>query len=253
MVLTLLTLFDLIEFKLLLECEDVKISGGWLWGWLGPSYIDTKVALQKKFLCSGDATLIKISLLIDPSKFYSAHSHVLVHCTSWVFTLPVDHVPAGSSIQARHTGTLVHIHLAVDTIKPRQTFTGVHADQVTAGGSVPAGLGLTLVNFCLTVDSWCRKAKLQKDDDEFGNKKHPVSASVWLFWSICSDKTISTHSSNVVMEWRECSSADLTWPLTDNMKLLWHRTDSCRKKAVQEKMVVFSLTLCVGRLYLSRR
>lgn len=73
--------------------------------------------------------------------------------------LPVHHVPTHSLVLTGSTGALIDIHLAVDAIKPRLTFTRVHADQVMAGGCVVAGTGLTLVDFNFTVDSWSRTEK----------------------------------------------------------------------------------------------
>lgn len=64
------------------------------------------------------------------------------------------------SILAGLTGTLVNIKLTVDAVKPRQTLTGVHANQVVTGGSVATGAGLTLVYLIFTVDSWWRRGKL---------------------------------------------------------------------------------------------
>lgn len=64
------------------------------------------------------------------------------------------------SILAGLTGTLVNIKPTVDAVKPRQTLTDVHANQVVTGGSVATGAGLTLVYLIFTVDSWWRRGKL---------------------------------------------------------------------------------------------
>lgn len=66
---------------------------------------------------------------------------------------PVDHVLADSSVQTGLTGTLINIHLAVHAAEAGLALTQVHAHQVLAGGSIPAGVGLTLVYFGLAVDS----------------------------------------------------------------------------------------------------
>lgn len=55
------------------------------------------------------------------------------------------------------TSTLINIKRTVEAVKPGHTLTSIHADEVMAGGSVPARAGLTLVYFSFTVDSWSRR------------------------------------------------------------------------------------------------
>lgn len=103
--------------------------------------------------------------------------------------LPVHHVVTDSSIQARLTGTLINVNLAVDAVKPGQTLTGVHGAQVVAGGSVAAGAGLTLIYFSFTVDSWWRRGKLGGDcrkhwernlNNDFDNSDDEMKLSYWI-------------------------------------------------------------------------
>lgn len=55
------------------------------------------------------------------------------------------------------TSTLINIKRTVEAVKPGHTLASIHADEVMAGGSVPARAGLTLVYFSFTVDSWSRR------------------------------------------------------------------------------------------------
>lgn len=111
----------------------------------------------------------------------NAHAH----------TVPVDHVLTHCSILAWQADALIHINFTVHTFEPRQTFTQVHANQVTAGGSVAAGVGLTLIYFSLAVDPWWRRAESGCTDSNDGLKLLK-STSVCLFWfnNICSDESL---------------------------------------------------------------
>lgn len=85
------------------------------------------------------------------------------------------------SILAGLTGTLVNIKITVDAVKPRQTLTGVHANQVVAGGSVAAGVRLTLVYLIFTVDSWWRRGKLLEKalGKKYESNDDDASCNIW--------------------------------------------------------------------------
>lgn len=113
------------------------------------------------------------------------HSHS-VHCCalySLRTDLPVHHVMTDSCILTGLTGTLININLTVDAIKPGQTFTWVHADQVMAGSSIVAGAGLTLVYFSFTVDSWWRRRKPTSEEKALGENDE-LSYLLWLLFTV---------------------------------------------------------------------
>lgn len=90
------------------------------------------------------------------------------------------------SILAGLAGALININLAVDAVEPGQTLTGVHAHQVVAGGSIAAGVGLTLIYFNFTVDSWWRRGKLGRYCREHweGNMKAMMMMMITLMMKL---------------------------------------------------------------------
>lgn len=63
----------------------------------------------------------------------------------------VHKVNAGASVPARPVLALIHFVLAVDTLISGNTLTSVSSYEVSAGGTMLAWIGCTLVQLLLTV------------------------------------------------------------------------------------------------------
>lgn len=66
-------------------------------------------------------------------------------------TLPVHQVCTVALVETRTAGTLINVQLTVTALVPGHTLTGVQAHTVVAGGSMLAGLLLTLIDLHFTV------------------------------------------------------------------------------------------------------
>ncbi len=70
--------------------------------------------------------------------------------------LPVDPVYALALIQTRHASTFINVDLAVLALEAGHALTRIRGDVVSAGGTVLAGMCLTLIDLHLTVNP-CRR------------------------------------------------------------------------------------------------